>query len=224
MKTTLNSFLFLITLLSMQLYGQEDIKSSGIGFRLSYYDGARSSASFRRTGYVKIEAESSGGAGLSFFMFSRFSDRLSIEFSLGGLAHFNTSHKWFAEEDVQVFAAVPILAGVRMDLLPLTSPGIIKPYIAAGAGGYILSDVQVEHEWGLEKGTVETYLVGGGYGAAGLNINFSSSLALNIEAKYHLVNFDVNHDRSGAEVGLGMVFMWGSWQPAKSDISLNITD
>ncbi len=224
MKTIINLTLILVMVLSIHLYGQNEIKSTGIGFRFSYYDGGPHSASFERVGYTRINAESSGGAGAIFFVFSRFSDRLSVEFSVGGLARFMADHKWHMEEDVEVFAAVPLLAGVRVDLLPVTSQSIIKPYVGGGLGTYILSDIHVTHEYGVEKGTVNTNLSPGGYGAAGLNIHFSPSVALNIEAKYHMVDFDADHNRSGVEVGMGMVFFWGSYTPASRNVALNIMD
>ena len=111
-----------------------------------------------------------------------------------------------------------------MDLLPVRSQSMIKPYIGGGLGTYILSDIHVVKEFGVERGTVETNLSPGGYGAAGLNIHFSPSVALNFEAKYHMVDFDVDHNRSGVEVGLGMVFFWGSYTPDDQHVSLNIMD
>jgi hypothetical protein len=211
-------------LLSIQLYGQNEIKSTGIGFRFSYYDGGPHTVSFERVGYAEFNAESSGGAGATFFVFSRFSKRLSIEFSVGGLARFMADHKWYMEEDVEVFAAVPLLAGLRVDLLPATSQIMIKPYVGGGLGTYILSDIHITHEHGVEKGTIETNLSSGGYGAAGLNIHFSPSIALNFEAKYHMVNFDADHNRSGVEVGMGIVFFWGTYTPTSRNIALNIMD
>ena len=69
-----------------------------------------------------------------------------------------------------------------------------------------------------------TRLSGGGYAAAGLNLHFTPSFALNFEAKYHLVDFDVNHDRSGVDIGLGLVFLWGNYAPTSRNIPLNIKD
>ena len=117
-------------------------------------------------------------------------------------------HKWHLEEEVEVFAAVPLLAGIRMDILPIQVQSVIRPYVAGGLGTYILSDIHVIKEYGVERGTVQTSLSPGGYAAAGLNIHFSPAVALNFEAKYHVVDFDVDHNRSGVEVGLGMVFFW----------------
>jgi len=39
-----------------------------------------------------------------------------------------------------------------------------------------------------------------------------------------MVDFDVDHDRSGIEVGLGMVFFWGSYTPTNRNVALNIMD
>jgi hypothetical protein len=128
------------------------------------------------------------------------------------------------DEEVEVFSAVPLLTGIRIDLLPVNSPSIIKPYISAGPGAYILSDIHVIREFGVEKGTIKTWLAGGGYAAAGLNLYFTPGFALNFEAKYHLVDFDSSHDRSGVDVGLGLVFLWGSYTPTSKEVVLNIKD
>ena len=127
-------------------------------------------------------------------------------------------------EEVEVFSAVPLLTGLRIELLPLNSQGIIKPYISAGPGAYILSDVHVIREFGGEKATVDTKLAPGGYAALGFNLHFSPGVALNFEAKYHFVDFDSSHNRSGADVGLGMVFLWGSYTPTKKQLQLDIND
>jgi hypothetical protein len=128
------------------------------------------------------------------------------------------------DEEVDVFSAIPLLTGIRVDLMPVNFPGIIKPYIAAGPGAYIISDIHLEHEHGVERGTIDSRLSAGGYAAAGLNLHFTPSFALNFEAKYHLVDFDVNHARSGAEIGLGLVFLWGNYTPVSRNVLLNIKD
>ena len=214
----------ILFLLSTQLFAQEEIKSTGLGFRISYYDAGGHSAKFERIGYRNFATEANGGAGVSFFIFSRFSDRLSIEFSAGGLASFSADQRWYMDEEVEVFSAVPLLTGIRVDLLPINSASFIKPYVSAGPGAYILSDIHVIREFGVERGTVNTGLAGGGYAAMGLNLHFSPGVALNFEAKYHLVDFDVDHDRSGADIGLGLVFLWGSYKPISNSRVLNIKD
>jgi len=216
--------LCIISFLSIQLYAQDEIKSTGIGFRLSYYDVGNHSTKFERIGYMNVSAEANGGAGVTFFVFSRFTDRFSVEFSVGGLAEFSAKQKWHMDEEVDVFSAVPLLTGIRLDLLPVSSSSIIKPYVSAGPGAYIISDIHIEHENGLERGTINTRLAGGGYAAAGLNLYFTPSFALNFEAKYHLVDFDVDHDRSGVDIGLGLVFLWGNYVPTSRNIVLKIKD
>jgi len=224
MRSIIILTILIITLLFIQVYGQDEIRSTGIGFRISYYDAGSHSAKFERIGYVNYSTEANGGAGVTLFIFSRFTDRLSIEFSAGGLARFSANQKWYMDEEVEVFSAVPLLTGIRVDLLPVNTSSIIKPYVSAGPGAYILSDIHVVREFGVERGTIDTRLAGGGYAAAGLNLHFSPGVALNFESKYHMVDFDVNHDRSGVDIGLGMVFLWGSYAPTSRQILLNIED
>jgi hypothetical protein len=224
MKTLSILSAFIILMLATQAFGQEEIRSTGLGVRFSYYDGGPHSATYERIGYNDLTTQADGGGGITFFIFSRFSDKMSIEFSVAGLAHFSATQKWYMDEDVEVFSAVPLLTGLRIDLLPVDSPSIIKPYISAGPGAYILSDIHVVHENDIERATVDSRLAAGGYAAAGLNLHFSSGFALNFEAKYHLVDFDSNHDRSGFDVGLGVVFLWGSYTPTSKNVTLNIKD
>lgn len=214
----------IITLFTIQVYGQDDIRATGLGFRVSYYDVGTHSTSFERIGHHNFSTVANGGGGLTFFIFSRFSDRLSIEFSAAGLARFSADQRWHMEDEVEVFSAVPLLTGIRVDLLPIQSTSIIKPYVSAGPGAYILSDIHVVREFGVERGTIDTRLAGGGFAAAGLNLHFSPGVALNFEAKYHFVDFDSNHDRSGVDVGLGLVFLWGSYTPTSNQVVLNIKD
>ena len=195
-----------------------------MGFRISYYDVGSHSMKFERIGYMNVSTQATCGAGVTFFVFSRFTDRFSVEFSVGGLAQFSADQKWHMDEEVDVFCAVPLLTGVRMDLFPVNSPSIIKPYVSAGPGAYIISDIHVEREHGVERGTINTRLSGGGYAAAGLNLHLSPSFALNFEAKYHLVDFDVNHDRTGVDIGLGLVFLWGNYVTTSRNVMLNIKD
>jgi hypothetical protein len=224
MRSTIIFTLIIITLFSINVYGQDDIRSTGIGFRVSYYDVGQHSTTFERINHTNFSTQATGGGGITFFIFSRFSDKMSIEFSVAGLAQFTADQRWHMDEEVEVFSAVPLLTGLRIDLLPVNSPGIIKPYISAGPGAYILSDIHVIREFGVEKGTIETELVGGGYAAAGLNLFISPGFAVNFEAKYHLVGFDSSHDRSGVDVGLGLVFLWGSYTPTSKQVVLNIKD
>ena len=224
MRSILLSAILITSLLSIEAIGQDEIRSTGVGFRISYYDGGPHTTTFERTAQWDYSTHAKGGGGITFFIFSRFSDMMSIEFSVAGLAKFTADQKWHMDEEVEVFSAVPLLTGVRFDLLPINSPGIIKPYLSVGPGAYILSDIHVVHEHGVEKGTVETWLVGGGYAAAGLNLHFSPGFALNVEAKYHMVDFDSNHNRSGADIGLGLIFLWGSYKPTSKSIVLNIKD
>jgi hypothetical protein len=215
---------FAILLVTINVYSQDDIRATGAGFRISYYDAGTHTATFERIHYTNYSTQAKGGGGITFFIYSRFADKFSVEFSAAGLARFSANQKWHMDEEVEVFSAVPLLTGIRVDLLPLTSQGIIKPYISAGPGAYILSDVHVIREFGVEKATVDTKLAPGGYAAAGFNLFFSPGIALNFEGKYHFVDFDSSHNRSGAEVGLGLVFLWGSYEPTSKQILLNIKD
>ena len=40
----------------------------------------------------------------------------------------------------------------------------------------------------------------------------TSWFGFNFDARYHFINFDVNHEKSGWEYGLGVVFAWGKYK------------
>lgn len=199
-----------------------EIKSTGIGLRGSYYGSGDQEMEFVSVDYQEHVQNSNVGAGGGLFIFSRFSDQFFVEFTIGGLARVNTEHKVWFDEEVEVFSAVPMLVGIKYDILPLKSKSSLRPYISFGPGAYILSDVQVRRKFGVERGHVSTSMRGGVHAGAGFNFFFTESFGLNFETKYHLVDFDPDNSRTGVEIGIGLVFMWGEYETNNHQVPLSL--
>jgi outer membrane protein W len=226
MKSTTNwtkaSAIILLLVLISPLISQAQIKSTGIGVRGSYYGNGDQEMEFVSVDFEDHMQSANVGAGGSLFIFSRFADQWFMEFTVGGLARVNTEHKVWLDEEVEVFSAVPMLVGVKYDILPLKSKSFLRPYISIGPGVYIISDVQVQRVHGIEHGHVSTKVRGGAHAAAGFNFFFTETFGLNFETKYHMVDFDPNHNRSGYELGIGLLVMWGDYEDNSHQVSLNI--
>jgi outer membrane protein W len=207
----LKTLLLLALLAPAFLYGQ--YKSTGIGVRGAYYSSGDQEMEFVSVEYDRYSTGTNVGAGGSLFIFSRVSDHFLIEFTVGGLARVNTESKVCFDEEVEVFSAVPMLVGAKYDILPLNSKSNLRPYLSIGPGAYILSDVFVKSKFGVDHGYVKTSVRGGMHAGAGFNFFFTETFGLNFETKYHMVDFNPDHNRSGYELGLGLVFMWGDYEP-----------
>ena len=226
MKSTTNwtkAFsIILLLVLTSPLISQTQIKSTGIGVRGSYYGTGDQEMEFVSVDFEDHIQSANVGAGGSLFIFSRYADQFFMEFTVGGLARVNTEHKVWLDEEVEVFSAVPMLVGVKYDILPIKSKSFLRPYISFGPGAYIISDVQVRRVHGVEHGHISTKVRGGAHAAAGFNFFFTETFGLNFETKYHLVDFDPNHNRTGYELGIGLLVMWGDYEDNSHQVSLNI--
>ena len=216
------SIVVLIIIGVIPVLGQSQIKSTGIGLRGSYYGTGDQEMEFVSVDYEEYVHSADVGAGGGIFLFSRFADQFFAEFTVGGLARVSTEQQVWFDEEVEVFSAVPILFGVKYDILPIKSKSFLRPYISFGPGAYIISDVFVKRTFGVEHAHVKTKVRGGAHAAAGFNFFFTESFGLNFEAKYHLVDFDPDNSRTGIELGLGLLFMWGEYETKTKPISFNI--
>lgn len=72
-----------------------------------------------------------------------------------------------------------------------------------------------EEYWDEEEVTINSKLKAGGYAGGGLDFMLTSWFGLNLDVKYHFVDFNSNSDFSGYEYGLGLQFMWGKYRPAR---------
>ena len=103
----------------------------------------------------------------------------------------------------------PLLIGLKYNLLNHQNPSAFQPYIAFGAGPYWITHVTARDELYKEEVTLKTDSHRGGYLGGGFNFILTNWAAINFDLKYHFINFNVNHEYSGPEYGIGLQFMWG---------------
>ena len=81
-----------------------------------------------------------------------------------------------------------------------------------GGGPYFLTDIRVRETFYDEEVNISTVLKPGVYAGGGLDFMLNSWFGLNFDVKYHVIDFDVSHEQTGFEYGLGIQFMWGRFR------------
>ncbi|MBN2013414.1 hypothetical protein JW960_29050 [candidate division KSB1 bacterium] len=214
MKTKLFfiTIISLIIMLNTRVYARWDSKSAGLTFRSSYWHMDSSPNQIRISDDLGTSSVHVGGVGGWLAMFSRYDENVWLEFSIGGVANVNVVEYDMFDENVDVQVTTPVLLGIRYDLLNPENPGAFRPYLSVGAGPYWITDIHVEDRMEEEQVDVNTKLKSGGYTGGGLNFMLSNWCALNLDMRYHFINLKPHHPNSGYEAGLGITFMWGSYQ------------
>jgi hypothetical protein len=183
---------------------------SGVGLRGSYWSVRDEEAMVQvssRSGFNSRVDVGGGGGWISFF--SGIGERGCLEFGLGALGHAEVNEEGLFSEQVHVSGVMPILVGYQHFLFKNGSVSAFQPYVSAGGGPYILSDVNVrDRAWMDDEVSVKNKVRPGVYGAVGGYFLLSSWFALQGEMRYHLVDFKPDNDFSGIELGLGMAFFW----------------
>lgn len=194
---------------------QAQVRSTGIGLRGTYWNMNNGPAHVIVTDYDGYSAVDIGNGGGWIFFFSRVDEQTFFEFSLGAIGNVQSeSHHDFVN-NVEVTAVTPVLLGLRHHLFSPYSQSAMQPYLAYGAGPYWLHDIQVRDGFGEDEAIVRSKLKPGAYAGGGMNFMMANWFGLNFDVKYHFVDFNVNHDYSGFEYGLGFSFMWGRYRPGQ---------
>ena len=191
------TFIILINLvLVVNLFSQGIPRSSGLGVRWGLWSTKKSASELYPPGYVV----STGFFG-SLYFFSRVSDKLFLETSLGGVADSK-----IGGGDVEATVVTPLLFGVRYDLLSTKYGSSYQPYVGAGVGAY-----WVVHSLVGNSVITETDGRYGAYITGGINVVLLSWFGLNCDMKYHFVDLSNTPARNytGLEFGFGFFFMWG---------------
>lgn len=206
--------LFILLLFSTLTFARHDeVKSTGIGFRGSYWKMADNPDLVSVSNHFGNTSVNVGSGGGWLFLFSRVNDYMFFEVTLGAVGNVEEeTYLYDTNTNVDVFAVTPILLGVRYDLLPAENQSGLRPYISLGGGPYWVSTVNVKETAFHEEVTVNTEFNRGGYAGGGVNFMLSSWLGLNFDMKYHFIDFNKNHKYSGYEWGMGVSVMWGSYK------------
>ncbi|HEX9934701.1 MAG TPA: transglutaminase domain-containing protein [bacterium] len=209
-----NGFLFgLCFCLAVSLVRAQGItRSTGLGLRGSFWK-----VQNRPTG-INVRSQGSStsvdleGVGGCLTFFSRLHGNWFMESSLGVMSrlHVRTAGFGMDQDDVNISSVIPFLVGTRFDFLTGRMRNAIQPYGCAGIGAYWLAQTSVENmglfDSDVSIGTDSRF---GGYLGIGAHIVLSSWFALNMDARYHFVDFSPRNSNSGYELGFGFCFMWG---------------
>jgi hypothetical protein len=185
------------------------VRSTGIGLRGTYWNMNNGPAHVIVTHHDDFSAVDIGNGGGWLFLFSRIDEQTFFEFSLGAVGSVESVSSNGFRDNVNVTAVTPVLLGFRHNLFSMRSRSALQPYIAYGAGPYWLHDIKVREDFYGDEALVKSKLKPGAYAGGGMNFMATSWFGLNFDVKYHFIDFNVNHDISGFEYGLGFSFMWG---------------
>jgi hypothetical protein len=220
-------FAWLLSFAPYKLCAATPLRSTGVSFRSSYWvmgDQQNHVIASFPDGTTSFDL---GGAGGWLTILKRVNDRTMAEISFGAVGNVKgeserTEHLWFShnsrwnddddQNNFDVNAITPLLFGLRLYMTSARNSNGIMPYVSGGAGPYCLADVRVRESGFTEETTTSWTVKGGAYFGGGCDISLCSWLALNMDARYHLVDFDASHKYSNMECGVGLQIMWGSWK------------
>ncbi len=183
---------------------------SGISLRGSYWSaGGHETVVQTGTFFSGVERVELGGGGGWITFLAGVGERGAIEFSWGGLGRVKTVREGLFREESAVSGVMPILLAYQWAVFPDRSISAFQPYLSAGGGPYLASDVRVvERGFWSDEVTVKSRLLPGVCAAVGGYFSLSRWFALQGEMRYHLVNFNPDHEYTGVEVGMGVAFIW----------------
>lgn len=210
MNRRLKIILLLFTALLSNAFAQGLSRSSGIGVRVSYWNIAGHPTRFSIADGGTSSVYDFSGVGASLYFFSRVQQsNWFLEFSLGAVARVHGEENVGTDDNVEVSAVIPFLFGFRYDVLSNRHANSFQPYLSGGAGPYWSTAVNVRNQITGELVNGETDVKMGGYAGGGFNFVPISWIALNLDLRYHFVDFQRKREPSGFEFALGMSLMWG---------------
>lgn len=203
--------LIVLSLVQISLFAQGMVKSSGIGFRAGFWN--------TRGRPLKIRSDEQGlfdstiefnGIGGSINFFSRVQDRLFLNIDLDAIPYIHVEKRDLFEEYTRATTLIPILFGLRYDLLPIRMVSPLQPYICSGIGPYWEINTQNRQEGLFDKKTdVSSNLYFGGYIGTGVHFNLKPSWALSLSLQYHFCQFETDHTNSGLAFNTGFCYLFG---------------
>jgi len=184
---------------------------TGIGFRASYAD------IVNKAQWISVHGTESdinlGAYGGSIFFYSQIRDQFFMEFTLGAIGSVHNRTDYWDQEEVNTAAIIPVLFGVRYEILPSTIKSTLRPYVSAAVGPYWLNEIMVYNDHYFdEEVTIDTSIRPGGYAGAGVNFMLSKNVAINYDMRYHVVDFQDERYHNGFELGIGLTILWGDYQ------------
>ena len=209
MRKNIRIFVSLLVL-TLELQAQGVTRAQGLGVRLSNWNitGRRTSLYLDGAGRTQVDV---GGMGPAVYYFSRALRNLYLEASLGVISGV-TGDAEAGRGAVSVESIVPLVLGLRYDVMSDRLSGALHPYLAVGGGPYSVFNIKTQQ---FEEGathtesTIQTRMDYGWFFGGGVNLTLTNWFALNADLKYHLIEIPELKDYSGLELGIGFSIMWG---------------
>lgn len=210
-STTITCILLMIGI-SGPVAGQGMTRSTGIGVRVNFWNITNRATTINvRTQDMETAVDVSGAGGTLYF-FSRVHNNLFMELQFEAVAAVQTLTRINRPDSTKVDVLMPILFGMRYDLLSTRLTSKFQPYISLGGGPYWNQRSQGEVDTqnpGVEQ-SFESEFLYGIYTGLGTNFLIKDWFALNLDLKYHFVDLETANKFSGLDFGLGVSFMWGT--------------
>jgi hypothetical protein len=191
--------------------GQGVTRPHGIGVRPSFWNMsdhtfhfALSTAPGKTGGQVSVS-----GIGSWIYFFSRLHQNLFMQFEMGVVATAYKEGEDLLISNTDVSTMIPLLIGLRYDLLSGRSPSKLQPYLAVGAGPYWSTAFTMQSKLLQEEMVGESKMQYGGYVGGGIHLLLTDWLAFNFDLRHHFVDYRINNEFSGMQFGLGLSVMWG---------------
>ncbi len=210
MKPKILAIVTLLLLIPL-LVSAQNIKSTGIGLRGSFYQMTNGPMEISVINHGQHTKANVGGGGGWLYLYSRVGDNLFLEINVGAVGEVQEETHNYYESNIDVSAITPILLGLRQEFLSPYNQSNLRPYFSFGAGPYWISDVIVREDPFSEEVSINTTLERGGYLGAGFDFKLFNWFAINFDAKYHFLDFNKKHELSGVDYGLGITIMWGNY-------------
>ncbi|MBN1155911.1 hypothetical protein JXB12_13415 [candidate division KSB1 bacterium] len=184
-------------------------RSSGIGLKMSYWNITNHPTRIATSNFGRHASVDISGFGAWIHFSSRAHLNWFFEFQIGAIGGTHMAVEDYVAGTTEVSALVPILLGMRYDMMSSRIPGYIQPYINGGGGPYWISSIKTRGAIELNEQEIVSYNQFGIYAGGGANILLTDWLGLNFNITYHFVDLKFEEEFSGLEFGLGLNFMWG---------------
>jgi len=196
--------------IASNLFSQGLPRSTGLGIRASYWKPNDPTAKLSVGRYSNTNLSGSDD-GAKYYFFSRLTENWFLEASFGtdddGGIHFTkkgSEGSYTGKTKVD-----PFMFGCRYDWLPPRTVSVIQPYVSGGVGLYWIKNNLTSSTTYATRVFNDSDLKVGMYLGTGMHIVLKSWFALNMDMKYHFVQFHPTRGYSGFQFGAGFCFMWG---------------
>ena len=200
-------FIFIIALSSNITRAQRIIRSSGFGFRTSFWKPKQNITQID-VGTFPVSVSVGSGQGGHLYYYTRLKENWYLETTFGSTGTIVFTKTGLLGTYNEEISVIPLLFGARNDWLSLKYGSIFQPYYSFGGGMHWINLTKNSTLQGVDISS-DTDAQFGIYVGSGLNVLLSSRFALNADLKYHLLEFNANKGFSGFEYGFGVTYMWG---------------